>query len=580
MEMVEVFAPSRPIRLGTHRRKPRAVSASKVGASRFGAAEAPSLDTKKQPETSDLVFPAEASFFGSKSSGFKGVSSGDVRGKATKTMLEWLNGQITEEEAWGRQLKFHGQLCKTVFGIWQDWRLQAAAKFELEIDGEVQTFTVDDEAQRTWFYRYTAAQKDLDGEEQKDRLARVKKWLKENKPKGPNAEAVKWEKTYFNLANCGKEWVAYKASCCGDRSRMVAVPIGCNHRLCPMCAWHRSQRARVRIKTLFDRLTHPILLTLTVPNKKEIHKRDFEWFRKQVRTFIKAHSGYILGGVYSMETTYNRKDATWHIHAHVLADAAAALPSSGAAKVDFYGARELPFTAMKWRWEFDWLCQWSQDWGKMPPIEAPKKSAKSIRKWCAKWEAYNAVFSRWVHEKREHSNKWAYEWIDKRRVLRADLTTADRYRMAVNTKWSAKHTRVIDVRPVLDREGASREVLKYITKSADFCDLPEAVEQFCNAARGCRLIQTFGTWYGLEIDTSFDPEHMDADLGGLPGCACGVNHWEREGVYCGRDVEMDAAGRWWIKARVADLHPSGTVPRPRIRAADPPEVESDFVVLL
>ncbi len=118
----------------------------------------------------------------------------------------------------------------------------------------------------------------------------------------------------------------------------------------------------------------------------------------------------------------------------------------------------------------------------------------------------------------------------------------------------------------MDRDGAAREVLKYITKVAAFSDLPEAVEPFCNAVRGARLIQTFGTWYGVKLDDdSGDAEHPE-DWGDLT-CTCGLNVWARMGVFYRRDVEMDAAGQWHLKAPL-NHNSMGTIPRPTIRALE------------
>ena len=272
-----------------------------------------------------------------------------------------------------------------------------------------------DEAERAWIDRYSAIQTRLDGEEPADAYQRVKKWLKANKPQGCTAEFLKWERAYFAIGNCGKEWIGYRASCCGDKTPSIAVPIGCNHRLCPLCAWHRSQRARVRIKTIFDRLTHPVMITLTVPNPKKISKHTFTMFRQRVRAWIAQWNELCKGGVYSIETTYNRTLKTWHIHAHVLADFSRPLPSK-TNKVDFCGARAYAFTALKWRMEYDWLlltmgknpAGWVHD-GKLfrPKNDPPKKSQKAIRKWKSAWDNYWFNFTRWVEAKREHSTLWA-----------------------------------------------------------------------------------------------------------------------------------------------------------------------------
>jgi hypothetical protein len=368
---------------------------------------------------------------------------------------------------------------------------------------------------------------------------------------GNAPEVAKWEKQWFKLHNCQSEWIGYRAACCGERTRAIAVPIGCNHRLCPLCAWHRSQRARVKIKTMFDRLTHPVLITLTIPNKETITKHDYTLFRQKVRKFIAQHKSWILGGVYSLETTYNRTSKTWHIHVHILADASASLPSKKE-KTVLIGERVYAFTAIKLKLEFDWLRLWGQAWGK-----AAGKGASKMRR-----EGDTYSFENWVRDGRANRVK---EWRDGAYRPIEGLPLPE---LAARTKWNAENRRVIDVRPVVDREGAAREVLKYITKVADFCDLPEAVEPFCDAVKGTRLIQTFGTWYGVSIDTVFDPEHLD-DWGERK-CACGVNHWVRIGILSRADVEMDECGKWHSLKSLGNLT-RGSVPRPTIRALDVPE---------
>jgi hypothetical protein len=366
--------------------------------------------------------------------------------------------------------------------------------------------------------------------------------------------AAKWEKVWLQIHNCQSEWIGYRASCCGARTTPIAVPIGCNHRLCPVCAWHRSKVARVRIKTMFDRLTHPVLITLTIPNKDSIRKHDFTLFRQRVRKFIAQHKQWIKGGVYSLETTYNRQEKTWHIHCHILADVAASLPSK-TEKIMLAGEKTYAFTAIKLRLEFDWMRICTVGWGKKA-----KKNASKMRQ---EGDVYD--FESWVADGRQMRMK---EW----RNGGYQAIQASSAVLAARTKWNAKNRRVVDVRPVLDRDGAAREVLKYITKVADFSDLPEAIEVFCDAVRGARLIQTFGTWYGVKLDTVFDPEHMD-DWGEMK-CACGLNCWERMGVFYRRDVEMDKEGRWHLKRSIKHTC-RGTVPRPTIRALDAPPEESD-----
>ena len=203
---------------------------------------------------------------------------------------------------------------------------------------------------------------------------------------------------------------------------------------------------------------------------------------------------------------------------------------------------------MKLRLEFDWLRLWSSAWGKRP-----RKDASAMR---IAGDTYQ--FEEWVRLGRENATRV----FEGGKWLPMALTEAD---LAARTAWNKANRRAVDIRPVDNRERAAREVLKYITKGADFSDSSEAVEQFMDAVKGARLIQTFGTWYGAKFDTVFDPEHMD-DWGEMK-CTCGLNCWERIGVFYKRDVEMTEAGRWQLKRTHAGTC-RGTVPRPMIRTLD------------
>lgn len=498
--MQERFAPSRPSRLGTRRRRAaKARALPEAGASRFGAAKAPSLDTEKQLATS---------------------------------VREWSQAQETEYDYRATQWAIHTQLVRTVEQIWLRHKARPL-----------------DQGDAEWWARYEAALKPLEDETNADRYRRIEKWLKKNKATGRNADVLKWERTREQLNRCQQEWIVYRAACCGEKSSTIAVPIGCNHRLCPICAWHRSQVARVRIKSMFDRLTHPIFITLTIPNKEGLRKHDYTLFRQRVRKFLAQYKGFVQGGVYSIETTYNRTEKSWHIHAHILADACASLPPA-AQKISFAGMETFAFNAIKWRMEFDWLRLWRSDCGKSPGEGASQMNLDGDR--------YD--FERWVRK------CWDMRLKERRNGRTVPIEGLSDAEKAKRTAWNTRYRRVVDVRGVDDREKAAREVLKYITKSADFSDTPEAVEAFCDAVKGARLIQTFGSWYGAKFDADFDPEHL-GDWGERH-CACGLNHWERvPGVVYRDDVQMDEAGRWHLKHALKHAI-RGTVPRPTIRALE------------
>lgn len=63
------------------------------------------------------------------------------------------------------------------------------------------------------------------------------------------------------------------------------------------------------------------------------------------------------------------------------------------------------------------------------------------------------------------------------------------------------------------------ELLKYITKLADFIDNPDAVAWFLRATRGKRFIRTYGTLYRLKLD-ELDSQGQDEGQGACPDCGC------------------------------------------------------------
>jgi hypothetical protein len=255
-----------------------------------------------------------------------------------------------------------------------------------------------------------------------------------------------WER----LHNCQSEWIGFRAACCTGKA--VAVPVGCNHRLCVLCNSHRAAKYRERVAVLFDQMKSPVLLTLTVPNVRRLSKRTYAVFRKALKTFLKRQN-WISGGLYSIETTHNRQQRTWHVHAHILCDSATTLPCS----------RKV-FIRFKRTVEFDWL---RLSGGKPPQLEA---------------------------------------WL-------AAVSSSDAN--GEQGEIGGPERRVIDIRRV-NRRGAMFEVLKYITKVSAFSDIPEAVEQFLCAVKHTRMIQTFGSWYGYRFPENVnepDWSHLQCECG-------------------------------------------------------------------
>lgn len=320
-------------------------------------------------------------------------------------------------------------------------------------------------------------------------------------------------KDHERLAMCHDSWIALKPVCCD--SRPLAVPVVCNHRLCFLCNGRRAERYRDRVRVLFDRLDHPAFLTITIPNipMGSLRKRVYTDFRYKWNKLRKKWAGYMQGGIFAFETTFNnlpdsKAYRTWHVHAHVLIDGTAALPvckcreriiDSRTGLMRRKHAADCAFIGLKRRLEFNWLCL--------------TQGNRGGERW--RPSDFNYWFSRTFPE----------NWRDAN----------------ARHEWNAQNRRTIDIRRVTDRKKAAYEVLKYATKGAHFADIPAAVNEFIDATKNARMVQTFGTWYGFDFDDETD---VTAGL----ECGCGENKFERVGVIFRMSVEMDrSTGKWHPK---------------------------------
>ena len=190
--------------------------------------------------------------------------------------------------------------------------------------------------------------------------------IKQNKE-----DRTKWSaaRDWRRLDSCQKEFIGFKASCCN--SRAVAVPIGCDCRLCPFCNAARLQRFREPARQMLAAMENPTFLTLTVPNQKHISRKLFNDLRRCWKEFYRLNGAHLRGGMYAIETTYNRERATWHPHLHCIFDAS--YPYHGMEKCENcrrlakHGIRrgdftiedalrcECPFIIAKLLIEFSWL---------------------------------------------------------------------------------------------------------------------------------------------------------------------------------------------------------------------------------
>ena len=192
----------------------------------------------------------------------------------------------------------------------------------------------------------------------------------------------------------------------------------------------------------------------------------------------------------------------------------------------FGGERVQAFRQVKLRLEYEWTRLWVAGLGKRVRANASG----------ARLRAEESRFERWVASVNANRTfaRIGGEWVKNPLFDAGELARRER--------WNRENRRVVDIKPVLDREGAAREVLKYITKVAMFADQPEAIKAFLPAVRGARLVQTFGSWYGVKLESSAN-EHDWSEM----QCACGCNDWKRVGVFFIGQVGMDEAGRWFVR---------------------------------
>lgn len=348
-------------------------------------------------------------------------------------------------------------------------------------------------------------------------------------------ELERWQKTWIRLAGCQTQWIGYKADCCGTS---VAVPIGCNHRLCFLCNSTRLQKYRERVKTLFGRLTHPIFLTLTVPNVAKLSKRTFSRYRRGWNEFRKSQA-WIEGGIYAIETTHSESlKAAWHLHSHALIDSATALPSCRCGRCDRCGKWRKSGVCRcggrtSWRWHrYDDTGGWGKDHSAQCEFVRFKRRVEFD--WflvtggrAAGWSS--AAFHSWFN-KTEHCG-WRSE--------------------SARHEWNLRNRRTVHVERVDNREKACFEIVKYVTKTAEFAGNPGAVREFSDAARGARMLQTFGSWYGLKLTDDVNAgAPSEKNSWGHLQCECGLRDFHRFGVVYGDAVYMAPSGQWMLRAEV------------------------------
>jgi hypothetical protein len=77
-------------------------------------------------------------------------------------------------------------------------------------------------------------------------------------------------------------------------------------------------------------------------------------------------------------------------------------------------------------------------------------------------------------------------------------------------------------------------VLKYVTKAADFADLPQVVLEFWDAYENVRRVQGFGSFFGALKDEEREPGDDGREL----KCSCGKSHYHSQFAWMSRPVHI------------------------------------------
>jgi plasmid rolling circle replication initiator protein Rep len=132
------------------------------------------------------------------------------------------------------------------------------------------------------------------------------------------------DKIVFDLRMCGNKVITARV----EGENVILAAMFCRRRLCPMCAWRRSERVFANIYTIINEPEFAglqyVFLTLTVRNctgaelPKTLDQISSAWqslVNDKSRPLRKA----TLGTFRAIEVTYNPAEDTYHPHMHILA---------------------------------------------------------------------------------------------------------------------------------------------------------------------------------------------------------------------------------------------------------------------
>lgn len=315
----------------------------------------------------------------------------------------------------------------------------------------------------------------------------------------------------------GRKWASIVRKCPGHTRRhgpcgqVSFGPFSCDFQLCPYCQHRRAQRMRSNLEELIvaGKLCDPKLITLTLPNLKHLtHGAISAMGEAFTRLLRRKAMGGVVGGVRSIEVTYNQQAKTWHLHLHALVDssyiehypmtkiASVDISSEGGWKIECpeteYPRTEMHVRRSPWKKARD-------NWEEV--TEYPSSGIEFVG-----WVTRGKLRGPWKVESNHHGLAW--EWTEVCQNYPELASVRPDFSLDNPDHWY-----FVDIR-VADR-GAAAEVAKYIAKGVDIVAAGAGpVVDFLMAIKGLRMYQAFGSLYGLddvidEVTDEFGEEICD-----------------------------------------------------------------------
>jgi len=127
------------------------------------------------------------------------------------------------------------------------------------------------------------------------------------------------------LLSCGRWFQRFNFPC----GTYKLVPYHCDSPFCPNCANRKARPLRKKLAVQIQQSKYDYWhLTITVENWPTLTRKALS---KLIGQFAKLRDTtiwqeWVLGGLYSLETTFNASQQTWHPHFHVLIETPKRLP--------------------------------------------------------------------------------------------------------------------------------------------------------------------------------------------------------------------------------------------------------------